>query len=170
MIPTRSQRDPEEEGPMPDELVTMLRILLATKEEFRKWQEKEKLPSPKLSPSIIDLGREILRSRLGQYPTSIEVCLIFLSRSSIFTYFVLCLIMGSLFVLQADVELLKSADQLPIRTYQAIKVRLGEKQILIDTLNDLQNLIESSTARQSKRKHDSDDREGDCVMKAPYKR
>ncbi|KAG0149390.1 hypothetical protein CROQUDRAFT_669256 [Cronartium quercuum f. sp. fusiforme G11] len=107
---------------LPSELTTLLRVLLAPDSDFQTWKTKEKLPKPTLSEPIARLASQILSARLAQYPTSIAI----------------------------DEALLQDMT-LPPRKRKAVRVRLGEKTILQETLNDL-SLQFSSSAENPKRK------------------
>ncbi|EGG03367.1 uncharacterized protein MELLADRAFT_90239 [Melampsora larici-populina 98AG31] len=104
---------------LPDELVIMLRILLSTEEEFQTWKSKGKVPKPAMSEPIAQLAIQILSNRLNQYSTTI----------------------------QNDQDLLKD-QSLSRRKLKSIKVRLGEKLILNDLLNDLNKSIQINNGKR----------------------
>lgn len=106
---------------LPDELVIILRILLSTEEEFQTWKSKGKVPKASMSERIAQLGIKIISDRLNGYSTTIQV----------------------------DQDLLKD-QSLSNRRMKAVRVRLGEKLILNDLLDDL---VDSIQTLNHKRKH-----------------
>ncbi|KAI7848909.1 hypothetical protein BDC45DRAFT_295288 [Circinella umbellata] len=53
---------------LPPELISTLHVLRASAEEFEKMESKQKLPKPKLTPTIAKLGMQILEERIKRYP------------------------------------------------------------------------------------------------------
>ncbi|KAI8376131.1 uncharacterized protein BYT42DRAFT_573524 [Radiomyces spectabilis] len=92
---------------VPPELIIAVHVYRSSAEEFEKMAEKEKLPKPRLTPEAKQLLIQLLEQRLARYPTSLE----------------------------DDVVSLQSSSSHAKKN--AILVRLGEKQILVKTLEKL---------------------------------
>lgn len=48
-------------------------MLRASAVDFERMESKQKLPKPKLTPEVTELGIKLLQQRLEQYPTSLQV-------------------------------------------------------------------------------------------------
>ncbi|KAI9259641.1 hypothetical protein BDA99DRAFT_440228 [Phascolomyces articulosus] len=57
---------------LPSELISTLHVLRASKQEFEKMESKQKLPKPKLTPTIAKLGMQILEERTKRYPQEVR--------------------------------------------------------------------------------------------------
>jgi SET domain-containing protein 6 len=57
-----------------DPLISLIRLLLMSNDEWEKTREKGKPPKAKLEPSVIEYGERILKKRLDKYNTNIQVC------------------------------------------------------------------------------------------------
>ena len=49
-----------------------MHVLRASAEEFGKMESKQKLPKPKLTPTIAKLGMQILEERIKRYPQEVR--------------------------------------------------------------------------------------------------
>ena len=108
---------------LPEALISMVRLLLLPDDEWAKARDKGKPPKPKVDPQLLSLVLLVLRRRLEEYPTSLEVrCFGFSSLSR-------WLLMR---LLQFDVALL--SENLLLSKRHAVIVRVGEKQILHGTI------------------------------------
>ncbi|GAA97802.1 uncharacterized protein L969DRAFT_89652 [Mixia osmundae IAM 14324] len=87
---------------LPEDFITAVKILTASKSEFRKIQKADDLPDDVLDEATAMRVREILQMRLAQYSSTIE----------------------------EDESLLASSTMLTSRSRAALLVRLGEKRIL----------------------------------------
>ena len=62
---------------LPEELVSLERLLLLSKEEWAKTAKKSKLPKPKVDVDVLTVAIDVLEARLKEYPTSLDVSLRF---------------------------------------------------------------------------------------------
>lgn len=60
---------------LPEPLISLVRLLLSTEGEWKKAQDKGKLPRPKADSHILSVISYVLRARLEEYSTTIEVSL-----------------------------------------------------------------------------------------------
>ncbi|KAK7473222.1 Ribosomal lysine N-methyltransferase 4 [Stygiomarasmius scandens] len=95
---------------LPSQLLTLIRLLLLSPEEFKKTRDKGKLPKNKVDLPLLDIAIRALQLRAEEYPTTVE----------------------------EDESLLRG--DLPLNKYHAIVVRLGEKNILRGCLQKAEEL------------------------------
>ncbi|KAK7000730.1 ribosomal lysine N-methyltransferase 4 [Favolaschia claudopus] len=100
---------------IPLALVSLIRLLRLTGDEWEKTKAKDKVPKPKIEADILDVVRAVLERRLAEYPSSLE----------------------------DDRQLLRD-ETLSLNKKHALVVRIGEKKILRDTLREVQKQIEAS--------------------------
>ncbi len=131
---------------LPEELVSFLRLLLQSEDEWKKTAKKSKLPKPKVDKDVLDIAIDVLEARLKAYPTSIKVCQSNSAALSLLTS------------LQDDEKLLSpgSVEQLSLNKKNAVIVRLGEKRILQGTLTQLRSQVAALSASSRKRSRDDD--------------
>ncbi|KAH8107781.1 SET domain-containing protein [Cristinia sonorae] len=113
---------------VPDELISLVLLLMLPAADWTKTQRKQKLPKAKLNLDIIPIISSLIERRLAEYPTSI----------------------------QEDETLLRSSS-LSVNKRNAVIVRLGEKYILAGTLAKLQVVANAlrEVDKKPKRKADS---------------
>lgn len=99
-------------------MVSLIRLLLLTSVEWDKTYGKGKLPKPKVDAEVLSLVAQVLRRRLEEYSTTLEVLNIL---------FVLYLLYSNASP-QHDVALLK--QHLSTNKRHAIIVRAGEKALI----------------------------------------
>ena len=58
---------------LPEALISMIRLLLLPDGEWVKVRDKGRPPKPKVDPQLLSLVLLVLRRRLEEYPTSLEV-------------------------------------------------------------------------------------------------
>lgn len=106
-------------------------MLRASVADFERMESKQKLPKPKLTPPVIELGIKLLQQRLERYPTSLQV------RNDIVPTFHWRDSLGRIHkcCYQDDVAQLQQCSARNKR--HALLVRIGEKQILQATLSKL---------------------------------
>ncbi|KAE9389886.1 SET domain-containing protein, partial [Gymnopus androsaceus JB14] len=105
----------------PEEMISLIRLLYLSPDEWEKARGKGKPPKPKLDLQVLDLLVIILQKRLAQYPLTIK----------------------------DDEEILENQALLPLNKYQATVVRLGEKRILDATLEKLLTLRAAEIAKDN---------------------
>ncbi|KAG0174351.1 hypothetical protein DFQ28_006666 [Apophysomyces sp. BC1034] len=108
---------------IPPELIITAHVLKSSKDEINIMIEKDKLPKPNLTPEIKDLILKVLEKRLARYPTSLEDDLVALE-----------------------------ADDLRLNKRNALQVRIGEKQVLLETLKNLKNMTPRTASKRSAEK------------------
>ncbi|TFK85823.1 SET domain-containing protein [Polyporus arcularius HHB13444] len=115
---------------LPEELVSFLRLLLQSEDEWQKTAKKSKLPKPKVDKDVLDIAVDVIEARLKAYPTFIK----------------------------DDEKLLSpgSVEQLSLNKKNAVIVRLGEKRILQGTLTQLRSQVAALSAPSRKRSRDDD--------------
>ncbi|KAF5380227.1 hypothetical protein D9757_008220 [Collybiopsis confluens] len=109
---------------VPEAIISLMRLLYLSAEEWEKARTKSKPPKPKLDSHALDLLILVLRKRLSQYSSTIE----------------------------EDEDILKNETTLPKNKYHATVVRLGEKYILAATLDRLSTLRAADNGSSKKRK------------------
>lgn len=109
---------------LPEELVSLTRLLLQSDAEWQKTQAKSKLPKPTVDADVLAIAVEVLQNRLAEYPTTIEV-----SKYGDHTR-VAC---SNMNLTQED-ETLLTDTTLGTNKRNAVVVRLGEKRVLAGTL------------------------------------
>ncbi len=131
---------------LPEELVSFLRLLLQSEDEWEKTAKKSKLPKPKVDKDVLDIAIDLLEARLKAYPTSIKVCSSDSATLSLLTS------------LQDDEKLLSpgSVEQLSLNKKNAVIVRLGEKRILQGALTQLRSQVAALSAPSKKRSRDDE--------------
>ncbi|PIL36034.1 transcription factor [Ganoderma sinense ZZ0214-1] len=115
---------------LPEELISLERLLLQSKEEWAKTAKKSKLPKPKVDVDVLSVAIDVLAARLKEYPTSID----------------------------EDEDLIKagSMELLSLNKKHAVVVRLGEKRILQGTLKQLRAQVAASAGNGKKRVRDEE--------------
>ncbi|KAI1795525.1 SET domain-containing protein [Ganoderma leucocontextum] len=115
---------------LPEELISLARLLLLSKEEWVKTAKKSKLPKPKVDVDVLTVAIDVLEARLKEYPTSIN----------------------------EDEKLLEAGivELLSLNKKHAVIVRLGEKLILQGTLKQLRAQVAASTGNSKKRGRDDE--------------
>ncbi|KAJ6594439.1 hypothetical protein B0H19DRAFT_920100 [Mycena capillaripes] len=93
---------------IPQALVSLIRLLRLTSEEWEKTVAKDKVPKPKLDNEVLDVVCAVLERRLKEYPSSFD----------------------------DDVGLLRD-ETLSLNKRQALIVRIGEKTILQSALQKI---------------------------------
>jgi len=58
---------------LPPQLLTLIRLLLLSPEEFKKIRDKGKLPKNKVDLPLLDIAIRALQLRVEEYPTTVEV-------------------------------------------------------------------------------------------------
>ena len=120
------------ETPLPDELIICCLLFATSTADFDKLVTRNKLPVVQKDVATYALLRAVLKGRLKQYTTSIEV-----------PFFDLHSCAMELMIWQEDEALLKQA--LTLRHREAVIVRLGEKRVL-------QHALTTCKAAESKAK------------------
>ncbi|GBE80467.1 SET domain-containing protein [Sparassis crispa] len=111
---------------LPNELVSFVRLLFLSQQEWEKTRAKSKLPKPKVDSVVLSVVMQVLERRLREYPTTIEVDEALLAPGTV--------------------------DSLSLNKKHAVIVRLGEKRILCGTLQETRKLHEQmSPATQGNR-------------------
>ncbi|KAJ6498807.1 SET domain-containing protein [Mycena sanguinolenta] len=93
---------------IPLALVSLVRLLRLTPDEWEKTVAKDKVPKPKLDNEVLDVVRVVLECRLNEYPSTLDV----------------------------DLQLLGD-ESIPLNKRLALVVRTGEKRILQNTLQKI---------------------------------
>jgi len=111
---------------VPDELISLVLLLMLPVPDWEKTRRKEKLPKAKMSLDIVPLISSVVENRLSKYPTTI----------------------------QGDETLLNTP--LSLNKRNAVIVRLGEKYILAGSMAKLRVLetvlLEATLVKSKKRK------------------
>jgi len=107
---------------IPPELIVTAKVMRMDKAQFKKLQKSEKFPEPKMNLDIKQSLIQLFEKRLAMYKTSIK-----------------------------DDEILKS-NNIPLRLKYIIIMRLGEKRILQNLLNNLNSWTEKEETNRKKRK------------------
>ncbi|KAM5530522.1 hypothetical protein V8D89_015799 [Ganoderma adspersum] len=114
---------------LPEELISLERLLLLSKEEWVKTAKKSKLPKPKVDVDALTVAIDVLEARLKEYPTSVD----------------------------EDEKLLQDGSiELSLNKKNAVIVRLGEKRILQGTLKQLRVQVAASAGNGKKRVRDEE--------------
>ncbi|KAJ7680818.1 SET domain-containing protein [Mycena polygramma] len=111
---------------VPEALVSLVRLLRLTPDEWEKTVAKDKVPKPKMDNEILDVVRAVLERRLTEYPSTLD----------------------------DDVALLRD-ESLPLNKRQAIIVRVGEKRILHSALQKIK-AQKGDNSRKRKTRPDED--------------
>lgn len=61
------------EPALPEDMISFIRLLQLTGEEWQEALRKEQIPKPKLNKQCFEVAAKALERRLAEYPTSIEV-------------------------------------------------------------------------------------------------
>lgn len=130
------------DGPIPDAVISFVRLLLLSEDDWHKSRDKGKPPKAKLDAACGAVLSAALKARLSEYPTSIAVCRISLSP---------VVLEAKQLVYQDDEALIADAT-LPTRRRHAVIVRLGEKRILHSALSYLESRGSGSLNAGLKRK------------------
>ena len=57
---------------LPEEMTSFVRLLMMSGPEWAKTKGKSKLPKAKVDDAVLSLAADVVRRRLGEYPTTIE--------------------------------------------------------------------------------------------------
>ena len=60
---------------VPEEMFSFVRLLMMSAPEWEKTKQKSKLPKPKEDKVALSVTADVVRRRLTEYPTTIEVSL-----------------------------------------------------------------------------------------------
>lgn len=124
------------------ELVILVETMLLPKEEFERLQSKGRLPKPeKMTTKGAEILRKIVQVRLAQYPTTLEQDLQ-ISRETLSA---------------------QSTSRKQRRVAMAVAVRIGEKELLVQAEEALEEKISRDGGAAAKRARDVDE-EGDVEM------
>ncbi|KAJ3544364.1 hypothetical protein NMY22_g2810 [Coprinellus aureogranulatus] len=110
----------------PDPVFSLIRLLLLSDADWKKAQEKSKLPKSKPDVRILEILQVAIQRRMGEYPTSIQ-----------------------------DDEALLQRGDLSLNHRNAVIVRLGEKKILDAVLGKVKADIAAQGSKLAKRKSES---------------
>ncbi|KDQ21492.1 hypothetical protein BOTBODRAFT_99899 [Botryobasidium botryosum FD-172 SS1] len=128
----------EANSPLPDALVSLIRLLLSTSDEWEKIRDKGKPPKPKSDAQSDSVAEKVLRKRLDMYKTSLD----------------------------DDICLLSSGSTPLSSNYQnAVLVRMGEKRILEGALGKLVEKAKAGSQTQTaggKKRRAANGREGEA--------
>ena len=58
---------------LPEEMTSFVRLLMMSAPEWEKTKRKSKLPKPKVDDAVLSVAVDVVRRRLAEYPTTIEV-------------------------------------------------------------------------------------------------
>jgi SET domain-containing protein 6 len=72
---------------LPDEMSSFLRLLLMSTPEWEITKRKSKLPKPKVDNALLSVAADVVRTRLSDYPTTIEVRF---PSNYLFIFFLIC--------------------------------------------------------------------------------
>jgi len=128
---------------IPEEMTSFVRLLMMSVPEWEKAKNKNKFPKPKVNDAVLTVVADVVRRRLGEYPTAIE----------------------------HDETLLGTEKEkvLPLNLMNAVVVRLGEKRILHGLLQAVTCQLEgnpsASASESRKRKADGTNADGGRAMK-----
>ncbi|KAG9020205.1 hypothetical protein FS842_007516 [Serendipita sp. 407] len=129
-------------------MLGMIRYLSMTPQEVEEAIEKDKLPKGKPTGDTLKLALQVLRTRLAQYTTTLEVGI-----STFYLSFPFSLLsVVYLLELQEDEILLKATAQHHGRMFSAVFVRLWEKRLLRDAIRKMEEILqqeEEETVRRS---------------------
>ncbi|KAI0032909.1 SET domain-containing protein [Vararia minispora EC-137] len=106
---------------VPDELVSFARLLLLPLAEWGQARGKGKLPKPRWDDAIANVVKHVLRERVKCYPTTLE----------------------------DDEKMLAGTRHLSLNKKHALVVRIGEKDILHDTLRQLEEQPRKAKKRKA---------------------
>jgi len=57
---------------LPEEMTSFVRLLMMSGPEWAKTKGKSKFPKAKVDDAVLSLAADVVRRRLGEYPTTIE--------------------------------------------------------------------------------------------------
>lgn len=60
---------------LPEEMASFVRLLTMSAPEWEKAKGKSKLPRPKVDDAVLSVAADVVRKRLGEYPTTLEASL-----------------------------------------------------------------------------------------------
>ena len=147
---------------LPEEMTSFVRLLMMSVPEWEKAKGKSKLPKPKVNDAVLTVVADVVRRRLGEYPTTIEAG----SPEVILSKFLF-----TCRILQHDETLLGTEKEkvLPLNLKNAAVVRLGEKRILHGLLQAVTSRLEgnssASASESRKRKADGTNADGGRAVK-----
>jgi len=124
---------------LPEEMTSFVRLLMMSGPEWAKTKGKSKLPKAKVDDAVLSLAADVVRRRLGEYPTRIE----------------------------DDAALLGTEKEkpLPLKLKNAVVVRLGEKRILHGLLQAVTSRLGGDCGRGESRKRKADESGGRAVKR-----
>jgi SET domain-containing protein 6 len=144
---------------VPLALVSLIRLLRLTADEWEKTVEKDKVPKPKLDTEVLAVVCAVLERRLKEYPSTFDVRLCFHFRI-LSTYF-----LNMHFLSQDDVELLRD-ESLSLNRRLALVVRIGEKRILQSAIQKIKaQQLEAQKGDGSRKRKTRPDQEGERMSK-----
>ncbi|KAH9946963.1 SET domain-containing protein [Amylocystis lapponica] len=120
---------------LPEDLVSFIRLLLLSKEDWDKASAKSKLPKAKVDAGVLSIAARVLVQRMKEYPTTIEEDEILLSP--------------------------ENAENIAPHKKHAVIVRLGEKRILFgasSVVTQLQDALTLASEVNSGKKRGRDNR------------
>ncbi|KAJ7121334.1 SET domain-containing protein [Mycena crocata] len=112
---------------IPLALISLIRLLQLSNDEWEKAVAKDKVPKPKLDSDILDVVGTVFERRLNEYPTT----------------------------LTDDVALVAN-DTLPLNKRHALIVRIGEKRILQAALQKIKAQRTGNGGRKRKSRNDEE--------------
>jgi N-lysine methyltransferase SETD6 len=57
---------------LPEEVTSFVRLLMMSTPEWEKAKSKSKLPKAKVDDTVLSVAADVVRRRLGEYPTTLE--------------------------------------------------------------------------------------------------
>ncbi|KAJ7354668.1 SET domain-containing protein [Mycena albidolilacea] len=122
---------------VPLALVSLIRLLRLTADEWEKTVEKDKVPKPKLDTEVLAVVYAVLERRLKEYPSTFD----------------------------DDVELLRD-ESLSLNRRLALVVRIGEKRILQSAIQKIKGQqLEAQKGDGSRKRKTRPDQEGERMSK-----
>ncbi|KAF8199954.1 SET-domain protein, partial [Mycena galopus ATCC 62051] len=112
---------------IPLALVSLIRLLRLTADEWEKTVEKDKVPKPKLDNEVLEVVHAVLERRLTEYPSAFD----------------------------DDVELSQN-ENLPLNKKHALVVRIGERRILQNALHKVKEAQKGDGSRKRKTRSDQE--------------
>jgi hypothetical protein len=65
----------DDSNELPEEMTSFVRLLMMSVPEWEKAKGKSKLPKPKVDDAVLSVVADVVRRRLGEYPTTLEASL-----------------------------------------------------------------------------------------------
>jgi N-lysine methyltransferase SETD6 len=135
---------------LPDELVSLIRLLLMPGVEWEKTKGKGKLPKPKMDNVVLQIAESVLKKLLENYKTTLEVCKI----NPILVLLPDCITWLNL---QDDEAFLDATHEVGTVKYMATVVRVGEKRILRGAVGEIKRRLGNENKGHKKRPMESDE-------------